>query len=246
MTQNRLWERRDFMRALGASAIGGVLVGALGGETTAPVWAEDENPDTADATVDFISDNHYKLPAPDKDSGYSLEKAIANRRSRRVFGKNHITVGQLSNLLWSGQGLTHGRFRAAPSAGALYPMDLWVVIKDKFYQYIPKEHAIKLKSDSIKLKELHAAALEQDMVLNASVNLFISSVFERCSLKYRDRAPRYCMMEAGCIAENIHLQVEALNLATVIIGAFNDDKVKQVLGLRDSQRPMILMPVGTL
>jgi SagB-type dehydrogenase family enzyme len=196
--------------------------------------------------VDKIKGKEFILPKPAKKGKLSLEEAILKRRSRRNFAPTPIKIGDLSQLLWAAQGITDKArgFRAAPSAGALYPMEIFAVLPKGVYRYNPKKHLLELVKKGDQRKSLSEASLDQSWVEDASVNIVITAIYERCSIKYGKRARRYCMIEAGCIAENIYLQAESLGLGTVIIGAFKDVEVQEVLGLKRNRRPIIIMPVG--
>lgn len=252
MLHGILLRRRELLRELGLAGVGGLVAGTglLGG--TRPAAAQEEEPDPSGRTVDKITEEELALPEPSGNSSFSVERSIASRRSRRKYEEGHLTIGQLGQLLWAAQGITgelrqgswSKKLRAAPSAGALYPMELWAVLPAGVYRYRPEEHAITRALSGSRAEALRRASLDQDMITGASVNFLITAVYERCSLKYGKRATRYCMMEAGCIAENLHLQAESLNLSTVVIGAFQDEKVREALSLESSYRPMIVMPVG--
>lgn len=197
-------------------------------------------------TVDKIKDEEFVLPKPDKKGKMSLEEAISNRRSRRNFDKSHITIKALSQILWSAQGITdeNKKLRSAPSAGALHPMEIFAVLPQGVYRYKSEKHSLERIIEGDKRKDICEASLNQKFVLDASVNIVITAVYERSSIKYKDRAERYCIIESGAIAENIHLQVETLELGTVIIGAFEDKDVQKAIGLKKSEQPMIVMPIG--
>jgi SagB-type dehydrogenase family enzyme len=202
----------------------------------------------AEDTVDKIKAKKVILPEPATKGKMSIEEAISRRRSRRDFLIQHIKAGELSQILWSAQGITDKirGFRAAPSAGALYPMKIFAVLPTGVYEYKPKGHLLRRISQGDKRKELCKASLNQRWVEEASISIVITAIYERSSIKYGKRAKRYCMIESGCIAENIHLQVESLRLGTVIIGAFEDARVQKVLGLKKNVKPLIIMPVGKI
>jgi SagB-type dehydrogenase family enzyme len=195
-----------------------------------------------------------ELPPPQTDGQTSIEHAIANRRSVRDFRPRALNLQQISQLLWAGQGITgaEGVKRAAPSAGATYPMDLYIVIgsgssdeiKEGIYLYQPSKHQLKrIKSSDVRNK-LSSAALNQKWINQAPVCMVITAVYERTTEKYRNRGKRYVHMEAGHIAENIYLQCESLELGTVVIGAFDDPEVQSVLGIEKIQNPLYIMPIG--
>lgn len=184
------------------------------------------------------------LPKPAK-SGASLDEALAKRRSVRQFAAKPLSIAELSQLLWAGQGRTREwGGRTAPSAGALYPLELYVVLKEGIFHYEPEGHRIIALAAGDARGQLASAALGQDCVGTAPAVFVISAVYERTSGKYRDRAQRYVHIEAGHAGQNIMLEAVALGLGSVPVGAFNDDRVKQALKLPADQAPLLLIPVG--
>lgn len=214
--------------------------------TLAPLAAEGGA--SSDLSVDRIEAEEIALAKPKLDGELSLERALHRRRSRRKFTGQPITLVQLSQLLWAGQGITGElqgtMLRAAPSAGALYPMDLYVVLPKGVYRYNPPGHILLRTMEGDKRMELAWAALDQEFIAEGSVDLVITAEYERSMVKYDQRGIRYSVMEAGNISENIYLQAESLGLATVAVGAFYDDQVSEVLRLPKAHRPLLIMPVG--
>lgn len=191
-------------------------------------------------------DEKISLPRPSKDSKTSLEYTIQHRRSTRSFKDKDLTLEQISQLLWAAQGITDKRMglRAAPSAGALYPVELYVVKKDGLYHYLPHLHQLEKITDEDLRRDLSAAALGQAPVLNAPVDIVICAVYKRVTSKYGERGIRYTDIEVGHTAQNIHLQAVALGLGSVPIGAFNDATVKEILNLPKDCSPLYIIPVG--
>lgn len=192
------------------------------------------------------------LPDPDRHGQVSVEAALQGRLSCRRYGPEPLTLGHLSQLLWAAQGITHpGGRRSAPSAGALYPLEIYVTAGDvrdlesALYHYRPRNHALELLVRGDYRRELAAAALGQEPVARAPVNLVLTAVFERSAVKYGSRARRYVHMEIGHVAQNIYLQATALGLGTVVVGAFVDDRVQALLHLQ-KEEPLAIMPVGRL
>jgi SagB-type dehydrogenase family enzyme len=186
------------------------------------------------------------LPAPMREGRMSLEEAFSRRHSVREFTKEPLNERELSQLLWAAQGITRrDGYRAAPSAGALYPLELYVATPDGFYHYRPREHQLKLFSDRDLRLALYRAGLEQESLLEAPAVFVIAAVYERTAQKYgQARTPRYVHMEAGHAAQNLLLQAVALSLGGVPVGAFHDDEVCRVLTLPADHRPIYLLPVG--
>jgi len=202
----------------------------------------------------------YILPSPKTEGTVSVEEALVNRRSWRNFHDRALSAEQLSQILWSAYGITapntersflRGGKRTAPSAGGLFPFEIYAVIgkvKDiepGVYRYVSQEHKIVRTIDEDVRAELCTAALGQKMVAEAPVTIFYSAIFSRTTNKYGERGrERYVCMDLGHSAQNIYLQAEALNLGTCAIGAFIDSKISQVLQLPEEEEPLYLMPVG--
>ncbi len=186
------------------------------------------------------------LPSPALTGSLSLEEALARRRSVREFDATPLTTAELGQLLWAAQGITHERgFRTAPSAGALYPLEIYVVTGDGIFHYEPQGHRLTQLSSGDSRKPLQGAALGQEAVGQAPAVFVIAAVYERTAKKYgADRSPRYVHLEAGHAAQNLLLEAVALGLGAVPIGAFDDEEVQQVLGLPADHRPLYLIPAG--
>lgn len=195
-----------------------------------------------------------KLPLPKIPGRMSVEEAIKSRRTLRDFRAASLILGDLAQLLWAAQGITaHNGFkRAAPSAGALYPMDVYTIVGEEgveelqpgLYHYRPRDHGIlRIAHDDLR-KELARASLSQMWMAQAPINLLITAEYDRVTVKYGNRGVRYAMIEAGHIAQNIFLQAEALGLGAGIVGAFEDQAVIKALGIPSSHEPLLIMPVG--
>jgi SagB-type dehydrogenase family enzyme len=191
----------------------------------------------------------FKLPEPKLSSKTSVEEALSKRRSVRDYEEDSLSIEEISQLLWSAQGITvKWGGRTAPSAGALYPLEIYVVVgkvkglKPGLYHYDPEKHAVTKKADGDLRQKLTEASLYQDEITKAPATFVITAVYERTMKKYSQRGIQYVHMEVGAAAENIYLQAETLNLGTVFIGAFEDEKVKKALGIKEE--PLAIMPVG--
>lgn len=190
------------------------------------------------------------LPGPGKTGPLSVEEAISRRRSVREFGDAAVLLSEVSQLLWAAQGITgeDGFKRAAPSAGAKYPMEIFVVagrvddLAPGVYRYIPKTHSLEVIRRGDLRSELCDEALSQEWVEEAALDIVIVGVYSRTMEKYGERGIRYVHMEVGAVAENIYLQAETLGLGTTFVGAFSDEGVKKVL--RIDAAPLGIMPVG--
>ena len=186
------------------------------------------------------------LPPPVTTGGMSLAEAISNRRSVRQFRPEPLTLQQLSQLAWSAQGITDqatGR-RAAPSAGATYPLEFYLLTKDGVFRYLPQGHKLVRLSDEDRRDDLSKAALGQQSVSQAPLDIVIAGVFARTEARYKERARQYVYMEAGHVAENLVLQGVALGLGSVTVGAFRDESVSDVMEFPSDQTPLYIIPVG--
>ncbi len=198
------------------------------------------------AGVAIAEDKIINLPTPKTTSKTSIEQSIANRRSHREFLAKDLTMDQLSQILWAAQGITDKDFgfRSAPSAGALYPLHIYVAKKDGVFRYIPDGHKLVQLSKEDKRPSLVRASLGQSFIKEAPVDIIISANFAITQAKYGARAFRYVCMEIGHVAENIHLQAVSLGLGSVPIGAFWDDVIKKNLDIPDNQDPLYIIPIG--
>jgi SagB-type dehydrogenase family enzyme len=191
------------------------------------------------------------LPEPVYDSEASLEETLLARRSVRSYSEEPITLQQLSQLLWAGQGITDpsGK-RTAPSAGALYPLKLYVVagnvggLGTGVYEYEPETHTLVKTMDGDQRQSLAQVALSQTCVELGAIDIIITANYEITTVKYGERGIRYVHIEAGHAAQNICLEAVALKLGAVTIGAFDDDGVHQVLELSDDEVPLYIIPAG--
>jgi len=191
------------------------------------------------------------LPEPRLKSEVSLEETLFKRRSVREYAKLPLTLEDVSQLLWATQGLTtEWGGRTAPSAGALYPLEVYLVVGNVenlapgVYKYKPERHELVKVGDDDVREELAKAALGQTWVKEGAIDIVIAAVYERTTRKYGDRGVRYVQMEAGHAAQNIYLQAAALNLGMVTVGAFYDDRVKEILGMPRNEVPLYVIPVG--
>lgn len=192
-----------------------------------------------------------KLPEIRTDSGVSLEAALRKRRSVRALATTPLDLKELGQLLWSAQGITDPRgLRTAPSAGALYPLELYVAVgevaelDDGVYHYFPDQHALTRTRDGDQRAALAAAALGQRWVSESAVVLVFTAIAGRTTGKYGQRGVRYIHMEVGHAAQNVFLQATALGLGAAVVGAFDDRRVGKILALPGAEEALYLMPVG--
>ena len=194
------------------------------------------------------------LLKPSFDGKVSVEKAIKERRTIRDFKERILSLAHLSQLLWAAQGITDsvtGK-RAAPSGGALYPLDIYIVIGENgvekieagVYHYLPTEHSISFISKGDRRKEIASVSLGQRWMAKAPILFIITAEYRRITGKYGERGIRYALIEAGHVGQNLFLQAEAMGLGAGIVGAFNDLEVSKVAGLPPKHEPLLIMPVG--
>jgi SagB-type dehydrogenase family enzyme len=186
------------------------------------------------------------LPPPRLDGSTSLEQALAQRRSVREFGDAPLTTEQIGQLLWATQGITSDEgFRTAPSAGALYPLEIYLATAEGLFHYEPQGHRLRVTARDDVRQNLYEAALRQDPVRRAPAIFVITAVVERTARKYgEERSPRYVQLEAGHAAQNLLLEAVSLDLGAVPIGAFDDEQVQNTLGLPAGHEPLYVIPVG--
>ena len=198
-----------------------------------------------------LPSKEIKLPEPRLDGAVSLEKVLSTRRSTREFANQPLELAQVSQLVWAAQGVTGpDAHRTAPSAGGLYGLESYVIAANVhglpagIYKYDLLTHEVVslLKGDM--RGELSRAALDQTSLTQAAAIFALSAVYERITAKYGERGIRYAHMEAGHAAQNLLLQAVALDLGAVLVGAFDDAKVKRVLSLSKQEVPLYLIPVG--
>ncbi|MEN6489205.1 MAG: SagB/ThcOx family dehydrogenase [Smithella sp.] len=185
------------------------------------------------------------LPSPRLKGEMSLEEALSSRESIRDFSSEPLTKEELSQLLWAVQGATRdGDTRTTPSAGALLPLEVYVVLQEGVFHYSPKEHCLSRHSEQDLREPLAIAALEQSFVQEAPAVFVIAAVYERSAENYGPRADRYAKMEAGHACQNLLLQAVSLGLGAVPVGAFQDRIVRKTLQFPLNHEPLYLIPVG--
>jgi SagB-type dehydrogenase family enzyme len=226
----------------------GALASACGGGEEEPATAANASPSPGAEEMPTIS-----LPEPRLKGEMTLEEAILERRSTRDFRDSPLTMAEVSQILWAAQGITDDTgLRAAPSAGALYPLDVYLVVGEQgveglgegVYHYLPQRHSLELSLQGDVRQTLARFSVDQTFIAEAPLSLVITAEYERTTWKYGERGVRYVHMEAGHVGQNVYLQAEALGLGTVTVGAFQDEKIAQALNLPPSYRPLYVMPIG--
>ncbi len=191
-----------------------------------------------------------QLPSPHIGGRMSVEQAINERRSVRLYRKTEtVQLEEISQILWAAQGITSDEgLRTAPSAGALFPLELYLVagnvrnLQAGVYHYEPHKHVLRRVLSGDVRVDLHTAAMDQEQLHAASAIIVIAAVYDRSTAKYLERGRRYVDFEVGHVSQNIYLQATALGLGTVAVGAFQESEVKRVLEI--SEEPLYLMPLG--
>lgn len=192
-----------------------------------------------------------KLPKPHWSGGLTLETCISRRRSVRGFSDQALAANQIGLLLWAAQGVTGAEGeRAAPSAGALYPLEVYLAVEHVVdlgpgvYRYLPARHEMLLLQADGRREELVGATGGQGWIATASAIICIAAAFDRTTSKYGHRGRGYVYIEAGHAAQSLMLEAVALGLATTMVGAFDDGAVTRILCLPDDETPLCLIPVG--
>lgn len=197
-------------------------------------------------------DQSVALPDPGElETGMSVEQALRQRRSVRDYLEKPLSLENISLLLWAAQGITSERgFRTTPSAGALYPLTMYLVagrvegLEPGIYRYDPFKNKLYLISAGDHREEITQAALWQESLRMGSAILVISAVYEITTQRYGERGIHYVHMEAGHASQNVYLMAEALGLGTVTIGAFHDMRIHEIFSMMENETPLYLMPIG--
>ena len=186
-----------------------------------------------------------RLPAPTTRGTVSLEEALRARRSVRGFTDDAMTLAQLGQLLWAAQGVTDAEgHRTAPSAGGLYPLEVYLATDRSLRRYVPDAHRASEVASGDRRGAIADATGGQEAARDAPALFVITAVVERTSGKYGDRAERYVALEAGHACQNLLLEATALGLGAVPMGAFSDEGVREALGVGDEELPLYVVPVG--
>jgi SagB-type dehydrogenase family enzyme len=202
-----------------------------------------------DSTSDIIP-----LPAPNYKSNTSIEEALLKRRSVRNYSSRQLSLSEISQILWAAQGITDKEkgLRTAPSAGALYPLEVYLIavnIKDLdagIYKYDPQNHTLMKEAAGDKREAIYNASLRQESITSSSALIVITAIYKKTSAKYGKRTERYVNIEVGHVGQNIYLQAVSLEIGTVMIGAFEDGALKKALNLPGNEHPLAVYPLGKL
>lgn len=192
-----------------------------------------------------------ELPPPHVHLGSSLEEVLRLRRSIRAYRAAPIPLAAAGQLLWAAQGVTDGEgHRTAPSAGAVYPLSACLVagevegLEPGVYRYAPATHRLEHARPGEVRLPLGRACLDQAFIADASCSVMLIADERGMREKYGDAAAAYTAMEAGCALQNMALQAVALDLGSVIIGAFHEPVITELLGLGIHERPVAMLTIG--
>ncbi|HEX9882921.1 MAG TPA: SagB/ThcOx family dehydrogenase [Desulfobaccales bacterium] len=194
-----------------------------------------------------------KLPPPSHKGAVSVAEALKARRTVRHFASRPLALAQVGQILWAADGLSDPRgLRTAASAGATYPLELYLVVGERgvtnldpgVYRYLVAEHALTPTVRGDQRAPVARASLHQSWMAQAPVMVIIAADYRRCTARYGDRGVMYTHMESGHVGQNVFLMAEALGLGAGIVGAFEDRGLSQVLQLPQGQVPLLVMPVG--
>jgi SagB-type dehydrogenase family enzyme len=192
-----------------------------------------------------------QLPAPADSSKMTVNEAIDMRRSHREFTDGTVSLPHLSGILHAASGITSDAgFRAAPSAGATYPMTVYVVaenvdeLEPGIYEFDPVSASLQLQKPGEYLSELAEAAWGQSFISEAPLAIVMSAEFRITTRVYGDRGVTYVHMEAGHMSQNVYLYATSMGMGTVAVGAFDDESVSTLLDLPEEEIPLYVMPVG--
>jgi SagB-type dehydrogenase family enzyme len=201
--------------------------------------------------VCMAKEDDYRLPRPLGDQDACLSRILQARRTIRSFAPRPLSQMKVAQLLWAAQGVTSPEgYRTAPSAGALYPLELHLVagnvegLPSGSYRYDPARHLLQATVHGDLRQRLAESALNQHWVAEAPAILVISATETRTTSKYGRRGVRYVHMEVGHASQNLLLQAADLGLGGAIVGAFNDERLQHLLQLPEEERPLAILPVG--
>jgi SagB-type dehydrogenase family enzyme len=191
------------------------------------------------------------LPPPDLLGKRTFESVLEGRRTVREFHSGPLAIEEIAQILWAAQGETDEEGgRTAPSAGGTFPIVIYLVAGEVeslpagVYLYVPATHALAaLRTEDLR-EELAAASLNQDWVAEAPASVILCANYDRSTNRYGERGTHYVEMEAGHVAQNVHLQAVAIGLGSAPVGAFLDRAVQELLALPEEEEPLYIIPFG--
>ncbi|HEY6060450.1 MAG TPA: SagB/ThcOx family dehydrogenase [Gemmatimonadales bacterium] len=175
----------------------------------------------------------------------TLEDTLSRRRSVRLFSDRALSEDEVLKLCWAAQGVTDPKgHRTAPSAGARYPLELYVATPDGCYAYDPPHHRLLRRTEDDLRAALQWAALSQEAVGQSPAVFVVAAQPARTTAEYGHRGRRYVHLEAGHAAQNLLLEATAMGFGAVPIGAFDDARLREVLDLPADREVVYLIPIG--
>ncbi|MFH1957438.1 MAG: protein-L-isoaspartate(D-aspartate) O-methyltransferase [bacterium] len=206
-----------------------------------------------------LASGEMVLPAPEHKGKISVEEAISKRKSVRNYKNQPLSISEVSQMLWAAGGLCRpengktdavsGATRSFPSAGGRYPFEIYLFagnvkgIPPGLYRYEWEEHRLKILQDGDLRKALAAACLGQDFINDAPATIVFTGIEKKLRSGYGERGIRYSVMDIGHAGQNIYLQAGALGLGTVAVGAFNEEDLKKLIGVK-GEIPLYVFPFG--
>ena len=192
------------------------------------------------------------LPKPSLKGEISFEEAVLKRRSVRSYSDEPLKIEEVSQLLWASQGITDFdyNFRTTPSAGALYPLSIYIVVENVenldsgIYKYLPESHSVeKIKEGNFR-NDIYENSLKQSSIKESSLIIIICADYQITRNKYKEHAEKYVHMESGHVGQNIYLQSVSLNLGVVAVGAFDNQEIKNIINSKEV--PIYIFPIGKI
>lgn len=196
-----------------------------------------------------------RLIEPKDHKEVSLKGLLEKRHSVRAYKDKALSIQVVSTLLWSAYGTKRGGGRVVASAGGIYPIHIYLVAKkielddgrlmpQGIFYYRPEtDELVQVKKGDI-AKEIARASLSQLWMADAPCMIVIACEYRKITSKYRERGIRYAHMEAGSVAQNISLCAVNNGLGCCIVGAFDDERVKECMGIERPHEPLLIIPIG--
>lgn len=198
-----------------------------------------------------ILDETIKLPEPERRGGTPIWDCLRERRSIRDYKNLPVSLKELSQILWGSYGVTAREWgyhlKTAPSAGALYPIEIYVAsfnvdgLKKGIYHFNPKEMTLRGIFEGDFSREITHACLSQDFILSSAFTLILTAIPSRTIGRYRERGVRYILMDLGCIIQNIYLSLTALKMGGCVIGAFSDSAMNKIMNLNPEKELVLAL-----
>jgi SagB-type dehydrogenase family enzyme len=197
--------------------------------------------------------SRISLPKPEFSPDIQFWDIINKRHTTRAFKNEPLSIMDLSQLLFGMSGLTRifpkFAFRTVPSAGALFPIEIYAIINDVsgieqgIYHYNIEKHELEYLKQGDFRKSVADACYGQRMIAKSAVNFIWTAMIERTRINYAERAYRYIYLDCGHLGQNFYLVAEALRLNACVVGAYYDDEINKILDLDEKKEFAIYMGV---